>query len=103
MPNIGIMETRDRYGRTKLHMAVQMGMIMPVREHLRQGFDVHARDNAGKTPLDYAKRANNDRLVGILEDAARKRDMSRLAGMKRGAPGPSDLKRGVGKPKKRKV
>ncbi len=84
-------------------MAAQMERIMPVRELLRQGFDVNAKDNAGRTPLDYARRSGNDKLVGILEDAGRKQDMVRLAEMKRGAPGASDFKKKTVRVKKRQL
>ncbi len=46
---------RDSRGNTKLHTAIIAGTEKEVNALLQAGADVHAKNNAGKSPLDLAQ------------------------------------------------
>ena len=47
--------------------------VSPVKLLLAKGADVDAKDNAGKTALDYAKGKNKEKIVEYLKQAKAKK------------------------------
>ncbi|MBS1987574.1 ankyrin repeat domain-containing protein [Candidatus Dependentiae bacterium] len=50
---------KDRYGKTRLHYAAQLGQVTEVESLLKKGVDVNIQDFVGRTPLHYASWSNN--------------------------------------------
>jgi len=49
-----------------IHAAAVVGNIEAVKQHLAAGADVNAKDNVGKTPLDWAIRFQLTELADLL-------------------------------------
>jgi len=62
----GMVDERDRAGRTALHYAATDGKIEDVRRLLTEGADVNAREVKGWTPLHGAANQGNLEIVDIL-------------------------------------
>jgi hypothetical protein len=62
------LEARDQHGKTALHHSAQRrpGLPLSIDDLLRLGADVHARTNAGLTPLHAAANASNLEAVELL-------------------------------------
>jgi len=67
-PNI-----RDGDGNTPLHVALLSdnpeSRLTCIKELLIAGANVHAKNNAGLTPLDIAKKGKNSVVIKMLMDA----------------------------------
>ena len=49
---------------TSIHKAAGAGNIEAVKQHLAAGVDVNAKDNVGKTPLDWSGQAAINAILG---------------------------------------
>jgi len=67
---------RDADGNTPLHLAAASGYPNEggwcVEALLKAGADVHAKNNAGLTPLDIAKKGKNSVVIKMLTDAGKR-------------------------------
>jgi hypothetical protein len=64
--NPKLLQSRDEGGETALHWAAFWGRIDVANFLLANGADLHARDNAGRIPLDYALAHGRDEMVALL-------------------------------------
>ncbi|KAL4866867.1 ankyrin repeat-containing domain protein [Aspergillus spectabilis] len=60
--------SRDRYGRTPLHCAVEHRLHLVLRWLLRKGADANIPDDEGQTPLDKARMADDIAMEDLLKD-----------------------------------
>ena len=60
------LNTRDSYGNTVLHIAINLGMLEVARSIIQDGGDIHAVNCWGSTPLHAATSAYNADCVELL-------------------------------------
>ena len=53
------MTLADKYGNTLLHFAARSGNVSIIKDLIRNGHEVNAKNNSGETPLDVAERYQN--------------------------------------------
>ncbi len=67
-PYRGMVDTRDKNGRTLLFLAAEHGHEAGLHELLKLGADVNAKDKAGMRPLHIAAKKGHSRIVlGLLK------------------------------------
>ncbi|PQE33086.1 hypothetical protein CJF32_00007670 [Rutstroemia sp. NJR-2017a WRK4] len=66
---VGLLQAMDYVGNTALHLAAVGPSVAVLKELLRRGASVHARNRAGNTPLFLAKKTGRAEHCGILEEA----------------------------------
>ena len=54
-------------GRTALHIAVEKRRIQVAKALCKQGADLRARDNRGRTPMDIAEEQDNVEMKETLQ------------------------------------
>ncbi|CZS94234.1 related to Lysophospholipase [Rhynchosporium agropyri] len=64
----GLLVAKDYAENTALHLAAVGPQIELLRELLKRGASVHARNLAGNTPLYLANKVSNREAVGLLEE-----------------------------------
>jgi ankyrin repeat protein len=62
------MSDENRFTVEPLHIAVQDGDLSEVARLVEDGFDINAFDDLGKTPLHWAAKAENLKMVVLLLD-----------------------------------
>ena len=67
------LETRDKYGNTVLHLAVEEKRLGVVRMLLNNSISIDIKNKEGKTPLDIAENGGNEEIIALLTQAATKR------------------------------
>ncbi len=69
LPNIpeGV-SIKNKDGETPLHLAVQQdNPIEVINALLKKGLNINVQNNLGETPLHYARKASDQKLMGLLE------------------------------------
>lgn len=61
-----LVNVRDKYGRSALHLAAKLGHAIRVQELLRFGAEVNASDLNMQTPLHYAVRSGHTQVIDAL-------------------------------------
>ena len=66
LDNSADIDARGLYGDSPLHLASSYGQLKTAEMLLSRNADKNAKDNAGKTPVDWAKEAHQTQLITLL-------------------------------------
>ncbi|XP_076672885.1 uncharacterized protein LOC143371523 [Andrena cerasifolii] len=83
--------TRDNYGRTKLHYAVDSDNINAVKILIQNGGDVTQASNKGNTPLHIAVSKGNKEMTEVLLRHVRPDELTNFINAKTTASGSTSL------------
>ena len=75
-----LVNSRDRYARTPLHLCASNGNETILWQLLSHGADVHAKDSDGATPLHRATDANHDDVARMILDRGCSLDVADVDG-----------------------